>query len=170
MSPSRWPPYWMGWYDRWNVALPLAFVGLLAWVLALPRDVAPARPAEAQAPARPVPPPLSPTTMDTPANGSRWRADQPVDVLGRAQAGATVVLAFSTAPSLERRELARAVVGADGRYGFRISQFPPGQHVLQATAWAGDGRSAASAPVDVWVTDGRPAAADQRRRRAGPKK
>lgn len=170
MSSARLPPYWLGWYDRWNVALPLVFVGLLAWVLALPRAVAPSGAAETPAPVRPVAPPLVATTMDAPANGSRWRGDQPVDVLGRAQPGATVVLAYATAPSLQRRELARAAAGLDGRFGFRISRFPPGQHVLQATALAADGRTSASAPVDVWVTDGRPAAGDQRRRRAGPKK
>ena len=168
---TRMPPYWIGWYDRWNLVLPLGFVALLVWVLTLPRPVSLPRAAEALAPTRqPAPVPLQPTTMDSPANGSRWDMGQAMDVVGRAHPGTVVVLAYSTAPSLDRRELARVTVGADGRYGFRISRFPRGQHVLQATAMAADGRVSAAAPVDVWVTEERGGAADQRRRRAGPKK
>lgn len=171
MSASRMPPYWMGWYDRWNLVLPVAWLVLMGWVLTLPRPVVAPRAAVAAPPARPALPPLQPTTVEAPVNGARWRMEQSVDVTGRAHPGATVVLSYSTAPSLDRRELARVQAGTDGRYGFRVSRFPPGQHVLQATAWAVDGRSAASAPVDVWVTEVRAASGqDQRRRRAGPKK
>ena len=171
MSASRMPPYWIGWYDRWNVALPLAFLGLLAWVLTLPRPVAaPAGAGVASAPARRPAAAMQPTTMESPANGSRWDVDRVVDVVGRAEPGSTVVLAFLTAPSADWRELARATAGADGRYGFWITRFPPGHHVLRATAWAMNGRTSESALVDVSVTDARATGADQRRRGAGPKK
>ena len=169
MNASRMPPYWIGWYDRWNLALPVAFAAVLAWVLTLPRPVAPMV-AAPPTPVRPALPPLQPTTLESPANGARWRTDHGIDVLGRAHPGATVVLAYSTAPSLDRRELGRIRAADDGRYGFRISRFPAGQHVFQVTAWTIDGRMSASPPVDVWVTDAPSAPQDQRRRRAGPKK
>jgi hypothetical protein len=97
--------------------------------------------------------------------------DQGFDVTGRAHPGALVVLVFSTAPSLERRELSRMTTGTDGIYRFRISKFPAGQHVLQAMAHLPDGRMALSTPTDVSVTE--PATEPtpaQRRRRPGPKK
>ena len=131
MSDSRLPPFWMGWYDRWNLALPLALVGVATWLFTLPRPVAPPTPPPQ---ARPAVPPMQPTYMESPPNGSRWRSDQGFDVMGRAHPGSLVVLAYSTAPSLERRELSRMPVGPDGVYRFRISRFPAGQHVLQAVA------------------------------------
>jgi hypothetical protein len=168
MNDSRLPPFWIEWYDRWNLALPLALVGVVAWLVTLPRPVAPPTPPPQ---ARPVVPPMQPTTMESPPNGSRWRTDQGFDVTGRAHPGAMVVLAYSTAPSLERAELSRMTTGADGVYRFRVSKFPAGQHVLQAVAQLPDGRVTLSPPADVWVTEpAKEPAASQRRRRAGPKK
>jgi len=168
MSDSRLPPFWIGWYDRWNLALPLAVVCVAAWLLTLPRPVTPPTPPPE---ARPPAPPMQPTSMETPPNGSRWRMDQGFDVMGRAHPGSLVVLAFSTAPSLERRELSRMTAGADGIYRFRISRFPAGQHVLQAVAQLPDGRVTLSPPTDVWVTEPTTEPTPtQRRRRAGPKK
>lgn len=168
MSASRLPPFWIGWYDRWNLAFPLVLAGMAAWVLALPRPVPPPSPPPSS---RAVVQPMQPTTMESPPNGSRWRTDQAFDVVGRTHPGAMVVLAFSTAPSLDRRELSRMTTGADGVYRFRISRFPVGQHVLQAVAQMADGRVALSPPTDVWVTEPAKEPGEvQRRRRAGPKK
>ncbi len=162
------PRYWLGWYDRWNLALPVLLVSVAAWVATLPRPVAPPTP---PAPVQPAVLPMQSTTMDAPPNGSRWRTDQEFDVTGRAHPGAWVILAYSTAPSLERRELARMMAGPDGAYRFRVSRFPAGQHVLQAVAQMADGRVALSPPADVWVTEpAREGTTGQRRRRAGPKK
>jgi len=81
--------------------------------------------------------------------------DRMGEVEGKAEKGTTVVLFYSQAPSLERRELSRMQVGVDGRYRFRLAGFPPGGFVFQAVAYAPDGRSSGSPPVDVWVVDPR---------------
>lgn len=148
------PRYWIGWYDRWNLVLPAAFVGVLVWLLVQPR---PAIPPPAPAPARPQVVPLAAPTLESPASGTQARMGTLPNVEGRALPGTTVILYYSQAPSLERRELGRARVGGDGRYRFGLAGFPAGGYVLQVISYADDGRSAVSTPVDIWVTDPRPA-------------
>ena len=167
MTENGRPRYWMGWYDRWNLVLPLALIGVLVWLAMQPG----ARPVERAVGgggglAKPVLPPLMAPTLESPVSGAHVRSDRMGDVEGRGPAGALLVLFYSAAPSVGRRELARMTVGADGRYRFRLNPFPPGAYVLQVIAYAPDGRSAASAPTDVWVADA--GGAGQRRRRAGP--
>jgi len=161
------PRYWIGWYDRWNLVLPLALIGVwVGWAMQ-PRPVTRAGAGTVpEVAARPVLPPLMAPTLESPVSGAHVRSDRMGDVEGRGPAGALLVLFYSAAPSVERRELSRMTVGADGRYRFRLNPFPAGAYVLQVIAYAPDGRSAASAPTDVWVADA--AGSGQRRRRAGP--
>lgn len=142
------PRFWIDWYDRWNLILPILVLASAGWLVTRPR---PAQPWVPPAPARPAMAPLSNTTLESPASGARFVPDRLGDVEGRAQPGSVAVLFYSMAPSVERRELSRMPVGADGRYRFRLSRFPPGVYVIQVIAYAADGRTAASSPVDVWV-------------------
>ncbi len=153
------PRYWIGWYDRWHFLLPAALLIAVGWILAQPRprQIAPSPSSQVRVVA------LGETTLEAPVSGAQLRGDRLPEVEGRAVPGTTVVLFYSQAPSLERRELARVRVRGDGRYRFRLSQFPPGGFVFQSIAYADDGRTAASAPVDVWVLDPRPAARRPRR-------
>lgn len=151
------PRYWIDWYDRWHLLLPVAFLAALGWLISQPRPklIAPSPQARVV--------PLAASTLESPVSGAQLSGDRLPDVEGRAVPGTTVVLFYSQAPSLERRELARVRVGGDGRYRFRLSRFPPGGYVFQAIAYADDGRTAASAPVDVWVLEPRPVARRPRR-------
>jgi hypothetical protein len=142
------PRFWIPWYDRWNLVLPIVFVAAVAWLAFQPRSRVP----ELSSP--PVRP-LSPVTLEAPASGARLRMDRMGEVEGRAERGTTVVLFYSQAPSLERRELSRMQVGSDGRYRFRLAGFPAGGFVFQVVAYSTDGRSGGSPPVDVWVVDPR---------------
>ena len=153
------PRYWIGWYDRWHFLLPVALLVAVGWILSQPRprQIAPIPSPQARIV------PLGATSLESPVSGAQLRGDRLPEVEGRAVSGTTVVLFYSQAPSLERRELARVRVGGDARYRFRLSQFPPGGYVFQAIAYADDGRTSASPPVDVWVSDPRPAARRPRR-------
>lgn len=142
------PRFWIHWYDRWNLVLPIGWLAFTAWLLAQPR---PALPPD---PVLPAAPPLV-VTLESPASGTQVRPDRMPDVEGRATPGSTVLLFYSQAPSTERRELARMRVGADGRYRFRLGRFPAGGFVLQTTCYGSDGRTLSSSPVDLWVLDGR---------------
>jgi hypothetical protein len=142
------PRFWIPWYDRWNLILPILLLAAGGWLAVQPRTKVPELPA-------PRVRPLSPVTLESPASGARLRMDRMGEVEGRAERGTTVVLFYSQAPSLERRELSRMLVGSDGRYRFRLAGFPAGGFVFQVVAYAPDGRSSGSPPVDVWVVDPR---------------
>lgn len=148
------PRYWIGWYDRWHLALPVATVASAVWLFLQPRPIQPNVRNEPPPSSRVVP--LGPVTIESPVSGIQVRTDQFTDVEGRAEAGTTVVLFYSQGPSLEKKELTRVRVGAEARYRFRISRFPPGWYVLQAVSYAGDGRVASSTPIDLNVVDARP--------------
>jgi len=155
------PRFWIDWYDRWNLILPLLLAISLGWLVTRPRPAVPWTP---PAPVRPALPPLAVTTLESPASGARFLPDRLGDVEGRAQPGSTAVLFYSMAPSVERRELARMPVAADGRYRFRLSRFPAGVYVIQVIAYAPDGRHSASTPVDIWVVQPQPQGPATRRR------
>jgi hypothetical protein len=142
------PRFWIDWYDRWNLVLPVVFLASATWLLVQPRSVLPVPSSRSFRS-------LSPVTLEAPVSGARLRMDRMGEVEGRAERGTTVVLYYSQAPLLERRELARMLVGSDGRYRFRLAGFPSGAFVLQVVAYATDGRSSGSPPVDVWVVDPR---------------
>lgn len=147
------PRYWISWYDQWHIVLPLALAATLVWLAVQPRSIQPTVQAP-KVPARAAS--LGAVTIESPVSGVQVRPDQATDVEGRADAGTTVVLFYAQGQSLEKKELTRVRVGAEARYRFRISRFPPGWYVLQAVAYAEDGRTAASAPIDLNVVDGRP--------------
>lgn len=142
------PRFWIPWYDRWNLILPIALLAAGGWLAVQPRTKVPELPAQRVRA-------LAPVTLESPANGARLRMDRMGEVEGRAERGTTVVLFYSQAPSLERRELSRMLVGSDGRYRFRLAGFPAGGFVFQVVAYSTDGRSSGSPPVDVWVVDPR---------------
>lgn len=147
------PRYWIGWYDQWHVVLPMALVATIGWLAMQPRPI------QSSLDTAPVPTrvvPLGTVTIESPVSGVQVRPDQATDIEGRADSGTTVVLFYAPGQSLEKKELTRVRVGAEARYRFRISRFPPGWYVLQAVAYAEDGRAAASAPIDLNVVDGRP--------------
>lgn len=148
MTEGGRPRFWIDWYDRWNVVLPIAFLASAIWFMVQPRSVSPAPSLKATRS-------MSAVTLEAPANGARLRMDRMGEVEGRTEPGATVVLYYSQAPLLERRELGRMLVGSDGRYRFRLAGFPAGAFVLHVVAYAADGRSSGSPPVDVWVVDPR---------------
>jgi hypothetical protein len=111
------PRFWIPWYDRWNLVLPIVFVAAVAWLAFQPRSRVP----ELSSP--PVRP-LSPVTLEAPASGARLRMDRMGEVEGRAERGTTVVLFYSQAPSLERRELSgcKWVLMAATGFGWQVFQ------------------------------------------------
>ena len=154
------PRYWLGSYDRWHLLLPLAFLGLLAWLWSFP----PVPPAAEPAPP-PPPPPLVATVIDSPQNNAHCRAGRIPDVEGRAQSGSVAVLYYAPAQQ-PLRELGRMDVSADGRYRFRLAGFPPQLYLLRVVAWTRDGRSSGSPDVSLWVeADPKPAAGSVPKRR-----
>ncbi len=139
------PRYWIPSYDRWNLLFPAAFLAVLAWMCTFP-----ATPANFGAVRPEPPPPLSPTSVESPASNSHFRASRIGDVEGRAQPGTLAVLYYAPAQSA-MRELGRMEVGIDGRYRFHLAGFAPGLYTLKVAAWAADGRSAESKDVFLWV-------------------
>ncbi|HTH47311.1 MAG TPA: hypothetical protein VMB21_07350 [Candidatus Limnocylindria bacterium] len=126
-TPPWRPRYWIPGYDRWSLIAPGLCVIVVAVLFVLPkRAVEPVRAY------RTVPlPPLAATTIVTPLAGSIFRAGQVGDLAGAAQPGSMVRLYYGT------NVIAQVPVPADGRYRFRISNFPPGQHTLRAQAVVG---------------------------------
>ena len=81
------PRYWIGSYDPWHLLLPVAFFGVVAWMCtfpAVPMDLEPVRTV--------APPPMSATSIESPASNSHFRASRIGDVEGRAQPGTLAVL------------------------------------------------------------------------------
>ncbi|KAB2659995.1 MAG: hypothetical protein DVB31_14905 [Verrucomicrobia bacterium] len=154
------PRYWLGTYDRWHLLLPVAFLGVLAWLWTFPP--APALPE----PVVPVaPPPIAATVIDSPPGNTHFRASRIGDVEGRAQPGSVVVLYYAPA-QLALRELGRMEVPADGRYRFRLAGFAPQFYTLKAVAWTRDGRSSQSADLYLWIdADPRPTPSPATKRR-----
>ncbi len=139
------PRYWIDSYDRWHLALPVAFFAALLWLFFLPK---PPVVVETAPPA--APPALMAPIIESPVNGAQFHANRMGDVEGRAQSGTLVVLLYAPAQQ-PWRELGRVVVGSDGRYRFRLAGFPAGLYGLKTVEFADGGRTAESAMVDIWV-------------------
>jgi hypothetical protein len=143
------PRYWLEDHDRWNLLIPVVFIGLLvAWLL-VPPPPKPAMPA--------APPPLTPTIIRAPVSGTRFAAGQIGAVEGTAHPGSRVQLSYRTMATPERW-LAEALVGADGRFRFGLAGFPPGSYGLRVSAVMPDGRRENSFEV-LMIVDPAPKAA-----------
>jgi len=165
------PRYWIDWYDRWYLLLPLLLTGVLVVIWRLPTP-APERlspgirgalPSRAGSPTVPTPlPPLAPTTLESPQNGKGFFQSRIADAEGHAEPGAMVHLEYA-GPDLVWRELSRMPANASGRFHFQLRNFPPGSYRLRARAVTNSGRSALSGEAMIAIAaDPRP---EPRRRR-----
>ncbi len=152
------PRYWIDWYDRWHLLLPLLLVGLIAgsWRTHLvdPRsELNPAgavlKPASSSQPHTETRP-LAPTFIDSPAHGAGFTQSQLGSADGRAEPGSMVHLYYlATEPSW--RELGQTRADDTGHFRFQLANFPPGSYRLRARAQADSGKISDSNDVLITV-------------------
>lgn len=157
-------PNWIEPFDRWHgLMLPPILIVLVLLIWTLPdsqvRQRSRARPPSLPVPATLAGPPsavptpavpaavpraLRPTRIESPfPNALFWR-DRLGDVEGVAEPGSAVSL------FLGDKLLSVGTADSEGRYRFRLANFPPGLHRLQVIASLGD-TSKASEPVQFTV-------------------
>lgn len=152
------PRYWLGAYDAWHLAIPVALAGVLAGLAFSPSTGrTPAKPR----PAASAPIPMPPTVWIHPTNRLTMPARQFGVLEGQGLPGGTLILRMRQLPNLER-ELIRRPVGPDGRFSVRLTLFPPGDYGFRAEVVGPDGRSSSTFEVPVTLTpDPVPAPATQ---------
>lgn len=161
------PQYWVGWYDRWHLLLPVAILCLGGWlasrpifpVAEAPAATTPAptaplssatqtgQPAPPAQPTRPVQPTMAPSVIDHPLTGNRFRNDVPLEMRGRAQPGSLVTL-YYRAEGEPAEALAQARTDAEGRFRFQLQGFGAGRFQFQIQAQSSDGQKQVSLPVE----------------------
>jgi len=153
------PRYWIGWYDRWHLALPLLLAGALVAVWRLPAPVTQSLPVARRGtmPVRvggstvPSPlPPMAPTTLLSPLNGKGFFQSRIPDAEGQAEPGSMVLLEYAGL-DLVWHELSRMPADTTGRFQFHLRNFPPTSYRLRARAFASNGLSSASGEVMITV-------------------
>jgi hypothetical protein len=134
------PRYWLGAYDAWHLAIPAALIVVVAMLLVWPLPAPRPRPAPPAA--------MIPTTWASPSPGSRIVARQFGLVQGEGQPGGRVALWLHQIPNPERLLVERPV-GADGRFAFALTNFPPGSYGFRAEVTGPDGRRSSTFEVPV---------------------
>ena len=152
------PRYWIDWYDRWHLLLPLLLFGLIAgswWThliaprAELNRVASPRKPDSSSQPPAEMRP-LVPTFIDAPAHGAGFTPRQLGRAEGRAEPGSTVHLFYlATEPSW--RELGQTRADDTGHFRFQLANFPPGSYRLRARAQADSGLISDSNDVLITV-------------------
>ena len=152
------PQYWIEWYDRWHLLLPLLLVALIGaawWTQRASAEIAHEisgadRPANSPIRTLPDLRPINPTTIDTPSNGRGLTPSQLGNAEGRAEPGALVKL-YYLGTSAAWTELGQIHADDTGHYRFLLTNFPPGPYRLRARAQTESGRTADSSDVLITV-------------------
>jgi len=164
------PRYWIDWYDRWHLLLPVLLAGILALMWLLPPLPVTGRlvPVTGRLPSgsgvglrpsqeagRVIPEasvvPMRPTTLESPENGKGFFQSRLSDAEGRAEPGSTVYLDYAN-DDLVWRGLGTMTVDTEGRYRFQLKNFPPGHYRLRARAVTATGRVAESGQTMITIT------------------
>jgi len=168
------PRYWIDWYDRWYLPLPLVLIAVIAviWRLPVPPvaslpispGISASRLLQSSAPrATPARPGLTPPVLESPLNGKGFFPNRIADAEGHAEPGVNIHLEYAGV-DLVWHELSFMPTDAAGRFHFQLRNFPPGSYRLRARAMANDGRSAFSA--EAMITIAPEPVREVRRRRA----
>ena len=164
------PRYWIDWYDRWHLLLPVMLAGVLAMMWLWPPLPVAGRmaPVSGRLPSGSgvgLRPPggsgammtetsvvqMAPTTLESPQNGKGFFQSRLSDAEGRAEPGSTVYLDYAN-EDLVWRGLGTMTVDAEGRYRFQLKNFPPGHYRLRARAVTATGRVSESGQTMITIT------------------
>jgi hypothetical protein len=91
--------------------------------------------------------PLTPSIIDTPLTGSRFKNDVPVELKGRAHPGSLVTL-FYRFEDLPEEALVEAWTDEEGRFRFQLQGFGAGRYQFRIQARTADGRQQVSLPAE----------------------
>jgi hypothetical protein len=186
------PRYWIGWYDRWHLILPVLLAGAAVALWMQPRlpvtDTVPPvngryldgsgvglRPSGGGGPSTPlgsatpfIPTQMRPTTLESPQNGKGFFQSRLSDAEGRAEPGSTVYLDYAD-QDLVWHGLGTMTADAEGRYRFQLRNFPPGHYRLRARAVTPTGQVSESGENMITITPD-PTKAPRTARRRAPRK
>ncbi len=127
------PRYWIPAIDRWSLAAPVLLVLVVVALAVLPASpVAAVR----KAPVAPPPRALAPSVIVSPRPGTVFTSGAVGDLAGTAEPGGLVRLYHGT------QVLGQTTATAEGRFLFRLANFPPGPHTLRVETVVG--------PRSVW--------------------
>lgn len=164
------PRYWIGWYDRWHILLPIALATVLFWLLFAPRSrPVPGRFHSGATNSASTPLPAlrsqSPTTIRSPYPGQIMWPSRMSDAHGTSEPRALVRL------FLGQRKLGETYAETNGHWRFQLANFPPGNYRARAEAWTGL-QAIPSQEIEFTVTrePGSASPGGSKQKRAAPKK
>lgn len=127
------PRYWIPAIDRRSLAAPVLLVLVVVALVVMP---APPVAALRKAPVAPPPRVLAPSVIVSPRPGTVFISGAIGDLAGTAEPGGLVRLYQGT------QVLGQTTATADGRFLFRLANFPQGTHTLRVETVVG--------PRSVW--------------------